>query len=200
MKDMKAALGNGTKPDLTHVRGGLETYAARACEYGSAKYERGNYLRPTENNTPKENFERLREYLGSVKRHLSKQLKSMEAHLALDPNLEDVEGMKAAAYAPDTDPGNDKVGPSNLPHLAHLSAGLMMALEQAITYGILPEDPGRTWDLKESQKGAPADLVAKLFDLYQCPHGVAEDYYCTDCQNRVRPPGANAAAKWAPTP
>ena len=144
--DMKAALGNRSKPDLTHVRGGIETYLSRACEYGSDKYERGNFLRPSaENPTLKDDFERLRGYLGSVKRHLTKQLKSMESHLALDPLLQDVEGMRAAAYAPDTDAGNDKVGPSNLPHLAHLAAGLMMALEQAIDATLIPEDPGQTW-------------------------------------------------------
>ncbi|MCP4469036.1 MAG: hypothetical protein GY813_20115, partial [Halieaceae bacterium] len=64
------------------------------------------------------------------------------------------EGMRRAAYAADTDPGNDKVGPSNLPHLAHLSAGLMMAIEQSINSGLLPADPGQTWD-----KDPPVELV-----------------------------------------
>ncbi|MCP4449798.1 MAG: hypothetical protein GY811_31370, partial [Myxococcales bacterium] len=137
MKDRKAALGNGTKPNLSHVRSGIKTYCARACEYGSDKYERGNFLRPSaENPTLRDDFERLREYLEAVDRHLSKVFDSMERQLAMDPSLQDEEGMRRAAYAADTDPGNDKVGPSNLPHLAHLSAGLMMAIEQSINSGL----------------------------------------------------------------
>lgn len=161
MKDMKAALGNSSKPDPTHVRSGIKTYCSRACGYGSDKYERGNFLRPSaENPTLKDDFERLRGYLGSVQRHLDKQLDSMERHLSTDPQLLDEEGMRAAAYAPDTDPGNDKVGPSNLPHLAHLSAALMMAIQQAIESGLLPEDPGQTWEKKEpSQLAALEGLV-----------------------------------------
>ena len=82
MKDMKAALGNASKPDTTHVRGAIKTYISRACEYGSAKYERANYLRPTENGTTRENFLRFGAYLRSAQDHIGKCLDRMELHLA----------------------------------------------------------------------------------------------------------------------
>lgn len=150
MEDMKAALGNGSKPDLTHVRTAIMTYIARACEYGSAKYERANYMRPTKNDTPAENFKRFRSYLRSAYSHIGKTLDRMELHLALDPNLEDTEGMRKAAFAadPDVTPGA-KVGASGLPHVAHAGAGLMMAIVQAVLYGLLPEDPGQPWTRDE---------------------------------------------------
>jgi hypothetical protein len=150
MRDMKAALGNFFKPNITHVRVAIMTYIARACEYGSDKYERGNYMRPTKNNTPAENFERFEGYLRSVLTHIVKTLDSMEAHRSFDPNLEDLPGMMRACYAPDTDPGNDKVGSSYLPHVAHAAAGLMMAIVQATLFGMLPKDPGCPWKQPEN--------------------------------------------------
>lgn len=192
MKDMKAALGNSTKPDHSHARTAIKTYIARACEYGSDKYQRANYMRPIGDNTPADNFERLRGYLRSVDTHVSKALDSMEKHLALDPELQDVEGMLVAAYAADTDPGNEFVGPSNLPHISHASAALMMAIVQATMYGILPEDPGKTWE----QLTLPLDASGSI-ETFRCPHDVEEDYYCGSCQNRVRrpPEGTQVATK-----
>ncbi len=145
MKDMKAALSNTSKPDITHVRTALMTYIARACEYGSAKYERSNYMRSKD--SPKEDFERFRAYLRSGVSHFVKCLDAMELHQANDPDLEDVPGMMRACYAPDTDetPGA-KVGASQLPHVAHGCAGVMMSIVQAVLCGMLPEDPGQPWE------------------------------------------------------
>lgn len=144
MKDQKAALGNASKPDITHVRTAMLTYISRACEYGSAKYERGNYIR--EAGDTKADFIRFGAYLRSVVSHVYKCLDSMERHRATDPDLEDVEGMLRAAFAadPDVTPGA-KVGASGLPHVAHAAAGLMMAIVQATEYGLLPADPGQPW-------------------------------------------------------
>lgn len=146
MKDMKAALGNGSKPDITHVRTPLMNYIARACEYGSDKYERANYARPTAGDSVRENFERYRGYLRAALSHIAKTLDSMEYHLANDPQLQDQAGMMAAAFAPDTDvtPGA-KVGASKLPHVAEAAASLNMAITQAARYGLLPDDPGQPW-------------------------------------------------------
>ena len=150
MKDMKEALGNARKADTTHVRRSFQIYTSRPCEYGSEKYERGNYRRPTggaaHTEPTKEDFERFRSYLRAARDHLDEVLDSMEMHLATDPNLIDIEGMKRAAYAVDTDttPGA-KVGPSMLPHVAPACASLNMAITQAADCGLIPRDPGTPW-------------------------------------------------------
>jgi hypothetical protein len=144
MGDMKAALRGGVKPDLTHIRTPLLNYIARACEYGNDKYERSNYLRVT-SGLPAD-FERLRAYLRAAISHTLQTLDAMEAHQATDPKLEDVEGMKKAALAVDTDPDKTgKVGPSMLPHLCGAAASFMMAITQAANAGLLPADPGTPW-------------------------------------------------------
>ena len=143
--DLKAALGNSSKPDLTHVRKTLMTYIARACEYGDAKYERANYMRPA--GDTKENFLRYRAYARAAASHIMETLDAMELHQSLDPDLKDVVGMRAAMYAADTDfTEGVKVGASGLPHLAHAAASLMMTIVQAALAGDLPSDPGRPWE------------------------------------------------------
>lgn len=143
--DLKEGLRSGRKPDITHVRTPLLNYVARACEYGSDKYERANYLRSA-GETQADDFKRLRQYLRAAQSHLGAVLDAMELHQANDSDLTDTGGMATAAYCADTDemPGA-KVGASKLPHLAHAAASLMMAITQATTYGILPADPGTPW-------------------------------------------------------
>lgn len=135
LQDMKAALRSGAKPQFSHVRSGVKTYIARNCEYGSDKYERANYLRPTPSIA--DDFERLRGYAEAAERHLTGLTDSLERHQALDPLLEDVEGMKRAAYAADEESG--------LPHVGGLVTSAMMLIEQAIQCGLLPKDPGQPW-------------------------------------------------------
>jgi len=154
-RDLKEALSSGRKPDITHVRGPFKTYTARPCEYGSAKYVRGNFLRPAApegallSARTRANFERFRAYLRAAASHIDATLDAMERHQARDGELTDVRGMVQAAYAVDTDakPGCP-VGPSLLPHVAHACASLMMAVTQAVDFGLLPEDPGRPWETK----------------------------------------------------
>lgn len=148
--DQKESLSSTRKADTTHVRSGIRTWIARTCEYGTAKgYDRGNFLRATGNGaheTPTAaDFERLTSYLRAAIDHATRTLDSMEHHRAGDPKLVDVEGMKIAAYARDTDQSN-AFPPSGLPHLCGSAASLMMALEQAIDCGLLPADPGRPWE------------------------------------------------------
>ena len=144
-KDVKEALGNSRKPDITHCRRSTMVYVARSCEYGSAKYERANYLRST-GGPMRADFERFRSYLRAMVSHVVETLDSMERHQANDPNLEDIEGMKRAAQAADTDVTPDcPVGASRLPHVGAALASGMMALEQAIAAGLLPADPGQPW-------------------------------------------------------
>ena len=144
LKDLKEALSSARKPDLSHVRKSLMVYSARAHEYGSAKYERANYVREASNQSA--DFERLRTYLGASLRHIMAALDSMELHQANDPGLQDVAGMCAAAFAADDDADTSgKVGPSGLPHLCGAVASLAMAIEQATRCGLLPADPGQPW-------------------------------------------------------
>jgi hypothetical protein len=161
MKDQKAALGSGLKPDITHVRKSTMTYDARAKEYGSDKYERANYLRSA-GSAPRADFERYRAYLRACVSHVVETLDAMEAHQANDPTLADVDGMRAAAYAPDTDetPGA-KVGASYLPHVAHAMASLTMAIEQATRFGLLPKDPGQPWKRDANAPGFIDSLSGK---------------------------------------
>lgn len=172
MKDVKEALSSTRKPDITHVRLPMMVYIARACEYGNAPgargYDRANYLRPT--GAPRADFERFRSYLRAAMSHIAHTLEDMEHHLSRDPNLEDVEGMKRACFAQDTDapPGTD-VPPSLLPHVAPAASSLMMAITQAVDCGLLPADPGQTWvPPRNFQVGDPAirsDNPFKLLDL-----------------------------------
>ncbi len=148
MKDRKEALGNARKADTTHVRKSFMVYTARPCEYGSEKYERANFMRPTSDSTKptRADFERFRAYLRAARDHIGDVLDSMERHQSMDPELMNVAGFCTAAYAVDTDaaPGAT-VGPSLLPHVAPACASLMMAIEQATTCGLLPKDPGQPW-------------------------------------------------------
>ena len=153
MKDLKAALNSTLKPDITHCRTPYLNYTARACMYGNVKYERANYARPTgdgPHTTPtREDFERFRAYLRAGASHIFQVLDAMEAHQANDPQFLDVEGMKRAAFAVDTDvtPGA-KVGASLLPHVSPACASLNMAITQAVACGLLPADPGPTWEAR----------------------------------------------------
>ncbi|MGN6103509.1 MAG: hypothetical protein ACTHU0_00145 [Kofleriaceae bacterium] len=148
------------------MRRSFQIYTARSGEYGNDKYERANYRRPTggahHSEPTAEDFIRYRSYLRAARDHIDDTLDLMELHLALDPELKDIEGMKRAAYAVDTDttPGA-KVGPSLLPHVAPACASLNMAVTQATDCGLLPRDPGTPWrDAKPEPAEAPnADLI-----------------------------------------
>lgn len=150
LKDLKEGLSSTRKPDLTHLRTPFLTYTVRPCEYGSAKYQRANYMRvvaPEGSSGPtRQDFERFRAYLRACLSHVVQVLDSMEAHQANDPDLLDVAGMVTAAFAVDVDetPGA-KVGASRLPHVAPACASLLMAITQAVNAGLLPADPGTPW-------------------------------------------------------
>lgn len=162
MEDLKRSLGTTEKPDITHVRKPIMVAIARACEYGSAKYERSNFLR--EQDDAKGDFLRFRSYLRACLSHVVETLDSMEQHQANDPSLLDVEGMDRAAYAADTDPDTTgKVGPSGLPHVYGAAASLMMAISQATQGGLLPDDAGQPWAKVRSEDiTVTAERVGKV--------------------------------------
>ena len=157
LKDQKAALSDGSKPDITHVRNSFLVYCARPCEYGNDKYERANYLRKTDGEDGNNlDFQRFRAYLRAARSHIGLTLDAMERHQANDPELKDKVGMKDAVYAEDTDATGgaaDEIGPSGLPHVCGAVASLMMAIEQAVNCGLLPKDPGQPWKVEEIHNG-----------------------------------------------
>lgn len=167
LKDLKEGLSSTRKPDLTHVRSGFATYVSRPAAFGSRKYQRANYLRAVSpgghTGVPtREDFERLREYLRANLSHVMQVLDSMEMHQSTDPELEDVEGMTRAVYAPDVDEDTTgRVGPSFLPHIAPACTSLMMAVEQAILCGLLPRDPGQPWEDAECASPMAEEARAK---------------------------------------
>lgn len=188
LQDIKANLGSSKKPDLTHVRYGFQVYTARAAMYGDRKYCRANFIRPTSgavHTTPTAaDFNRFTEYLRANISHVQQLVDAMEHHRAGDPDLVDVEGMKRAAYAADTDPGNEKVGPSFLPHIALACASLMISITQAIDCGLLPRDPGATWETGTATAGwndAPA--VA----LSPANTGLPMPFKYTPCSSMLHP-------------
>ena len=131
LKDMKEGLSSSRKADTTHIRRSFQIYTCRPCEYGADKYERANFMRPAApvdvdmDVQMRAAFERLRKYLRATRDHIDECLESMERHQSQDPKLVDVEGMKQAAYAMDTDvtPGS-KIGASLLPHVAPACSSL----------------------------------------------------------------------------
>lgn len=162
LKDLKEGLSSARKADLTHVRTPFMVYTSRPCEYGSVKYERSNFMRRVSigDQPSKADFERFRSYLRAAASHIFQVLDSMEAHQANDPSLLDIEGMKRAAYAVDTDvtPGA-KVGASMLPHIAPACASLNMAITQATACGLLPVDPGTPWAAPKQEPGKAESTV-----------------------------------------
>ena len=163
---MKEGLSSSRKADTTHIRRSFQIYTCRPCEYGADKYERANFMRPAApvdvdmDVQMRAAFERLRKYLRATRDHIDECLESMERHQSQDPKLVDVEGMKQAAYAMDTDvtPGS-KIGASLLPHVAPACSSLMMAITQATDAGLLPKDPGTPW------RTVPAVVKDTLRDL-----------------------------------
>jgi hypothetical protein len=189
VKDLKEGLNSSRKADTTHVRKSLKIYVARPCEWGSVKYERANFARPASSHPPgsaeavKADFNRLRAYLRAASDHIADALDSMERHQAGDPDLRDVDGMKRAAYAVDTDakPGCP-FGASGLPHIAPAAASLMMAIEQATLYGLLPADPGQPWAADSREEGLPQkdDPAAERARIARLAAEVAAEFTAGD--------------------
>ncbi len=134
-KDLKAGVG-GKKPQLSHMPPGALTWAARAFQYGSTKYARGNYLRPTVDRLA--DFDRLEAYIDATLRHIfavTREMEWMRGNTGMEQGYQFLVG----AF-PD--------GESRLPHLCHALCSLMMAIQQGIDAGILVEDPGTPWEAK----------------------------------------------------
>lgn len=133
--DLKEGLRGG-KPALSHMPLGALRWAARAFQYGSSKYERGNYLRPQVDR--RADFDRLGMYIDATLRHIFEVTTEME-YMRGNADLDQGPYTLVGGY-PDSE--------SKLPHLAHALCSLMMAIQQGINAGILVEDPGTPWEAK----------------------------------------------------
>lgn len=198
MKDLKESLSSSRKPDITHVRKALMVYIARGCEYGDktqgGKYVRSNFMRPASEHPKgslealRADFKRLRSYLRAVQSHVTGALDALERHTALDPDLNDLDGMRRAAYAEDADAMPDcVVGPSFLPELAGCAASLNMAITQGVESGLLPSDPGQPWRGPKGEAWrAKADPVAALVNHVEAGGSVRVKGTAVDAELAIR--------------
>jgi hypothetical protein len=131
--DMKAGV-RGVKAPLYQLPLAPLVWASRAFQYGATKYADGNYLRSPAAGTDEE---RLLDYLSAAARHLFAWVTEIQRMRGGAPTARN---RQEALYAPDE---------SGLPHGAHLLASLLMAVQQAVEAGLLPEDPGVTWEEPE---------------------------------------------------
>jgi hypothetical protein len=131
-KDLKAGVG-GRKPQLSHMPAAALAWAARAFQYGSSKYARGNYRRPTVDKLA--DFDRLQAYIDASLRHI----------FAVTTEMEWMRGCTELS-GPQLLIGGWPDSESRLPHLAHALCSLMMAIQQGVDAGILVEDPGTPWE------------------------------------------------------
>jgi hypothetical protein len=134
--DMKAGLTNG-KPQLSQFPLAAMVYATRAFEYGSSKYERGNYLRPTVDTLA--DFDRLLAYLDAGLRHLTKV--TLEMNRTRGCTDQDESDLRAGANCVDPESG--------LHHLCGAITSIAMGIQQAVDAGLIPADPGRPWEKKD---------------------------------------------------
>lgn len=158
---MKAALG-GKKPMLCHVPQALLNYAARAHQYGAEKYEIGNYLRDA---SGVDDVSRLLEYISATQRHLAAWADSIVRYLG--KGINSVEDLERACYAEDMDTSEGKG--SHLPHAAHAAASIGMAIQQAADRGLMPIDPGKTWEPFKPRPYTHEFMIEKdALDLCKC--------------------------------
>lgn len=142
LRDMKAALSSGVKPDVSHVRSTTMAYIARGCDWGNSpgKYRRANYL--VRQPDLAADLRRYRAYLAANIRHATHALDLLEQ---LESQFPDFAGVKPevareAVYAADLESG--------LPSMTGVLASAQMAVQQAVDAGLLPADPGRPWEKK----------------------------------------------------
>lgn len=136
--DMKHGLG-GARPQMSILpRAGL-VHGGRAIEYGADKYARGNYHGPPPAKLGQDaDVKRLLGYIDAAMRHLTHV--SDAANRALGTG-----GDVGASCAIVDDEASAGFPASNLPHLAHALASLLIGVSCAVDDGLLPADPGQPW-------------------------------------------------------
>ncbi len=148
--DMKHGLG-GARPQLSIVTRIGMIYGARATEYGSEKYARGNFHGPPPAKLG-DNAEakRLLGYIDAAMRHLMHVSDSINRALGTGGDV-------AAACAVVDDEASGNFPPSMLPHLSHALASLLIGVSCAADGELIPTDPGQPWKalLASAEPGLP---------------------------------------------
>ncbi len=147
------------RPRLSILPYNGQVYAAGATTYGGDKYSRGNYFGPPPAAVAP--VDRFLEYLDAAQRHIGKIAQAINI-------AKGTGGDQRAACALPDDEASGGFPASNLPHIAHAIAGLMIAVECGISDGLLPADPGQPWkrdpmyaDVLARRGAAPVALAQK---------------------------------------
>ncbi len=136
--DMKHGLG-GARPQMSILpRTGL-VYGCRATEYGADKYARGNFHGPPPARLGSDaGAKRLLGYIDAGMRHLTHVSEAVNRALGTGGDVN-------AACAVIDDEASGGFPASNLPHLSHALASLLIGVSCAVDDGLLPPDPGQPW-------------------------------------------------------
>lgn len=135
-RNAAAANTGRDRPKLSILPYNGQVHAAGAVTYGADKYARGNYFGPPPAKV--DPVDRFLEYLDAAQRHIGKIAQAINV-------AKGTGGDQRAACALPDDEASGGFPASNLPHIAHAIAGLMIAVECGITDGLLPVDPGQPW-------------------------------------------------------
>jgi len=135
---MKHGLGGSRLQFSQLPRAGLAA-ATRAIEYGSDKYARSNFYGPPPaklgDDAP---AKRLLGYIDAAMRHLTHVSDKINRALGTGGDV-------AAACRVVDDEASAGFPASNLPHLSHALASLLIGVSCAVDDELLPEDPGQPW-------------------------------------------------------
>lgn len=132
LADLKAGAG-GKKAPLHQWPPAPLKWGGRVGQYGGVKYHDGNYMRGPATG---DDVDRLLDYISAAQRHLASWANSImrfKGGARLAPAT-----VQEACYAADDESGQ--------PHGGHALASLYMGIQQAVDAGLVPEDPGITWE------------------------------------------------------
>src|SRR5688572_19639270 len=133
--DMKSGLTRGGRPKMSILPRIGTVYGVRAIEYGADKYARGNYHGPPPAALGADaGAKRLLGYIDAAQRHLTHVADAVNRALGTGGDV-------TAACAVVDDEAAGGFPASNLPHLAHALASLLIGVTCAADDGCLPVDP-----------------------------------------------------------
>lgn len=157
-RNAQASRTGHDRPKLSILQYNGMVYSASGTTFGSEKYARGNFHGPRPEGV--EPVDRFLEYLDAAMRHIGKIAHAINV-------AKGTRGDQIAACALPDDEASGGFPASNLPHIAHAIAGLMIAVECGVADGLLPADPGQPWRRDPlyaevlARRGAPAALPQK---------------------------------------
>ena len=152
--DMKAGL-TSSRPKMSIIGRHAAVYDVRGKEYGADKYARGNYHGPPPDGVTPE--ARVIGYLDALIRHATAITQAYNEALGTGGDT------RAAIAVADLE-ASGGFPASGLPHLAHLAAGIDIAIECAVQDGLVPADPGQPWKISSAGTAGREDSLAQKDD------------------------------------